>query len=307
VSAVIRVPAWPRSLSNDCLYGKRMMRLVYMDEAGIGNPDQEPFLVVAGVIVHADNDLIAIERHLDRLVEKFIPEHQRSGFVFHAKELFNGGGKVFVRDGSTWTLEKRLEIADQLALVPRKFNLTLAMGSVERARFPLAEPENANYQALSAGEKVIVQHLVAFVNCAMQVEHWMRGNAGNEVCMLIVEDNERSRKFIRQNILALQQRKFQSVGLADENIHFPFRKIKEEPLFQSKRSSSVLQLADFCAYIFKRFLMDQNDKRYVRFLDPMRPYFSYLTEERWQQTQRKFDREAKRKLAAIPSSSAGGG
>jgi hypothetical protein len=237
------------------------MRLVYVDEAGIGNSDQEPFLVVAGVIVHADNNLIAVERHLDRLVERFIPKHQRSGFVFHAKELFNGGGKVFVRDGSTWTLEKRLEIADQLALVPRKFRLHLAMGFVERAKFPFAGDENATtYQALSAAEKVTAQHVVAFANCAMQVEHWMRGNASNEVCMLIVEDNERARRFIRQSILHLQKERFQLVGLPDESIHFPLRKIKEEPLFQNKRSSSVLQLADFCAYVFKRFLMDQNER-----------------------------------------------
>ena len=34
VSAVIRAPEWPRSLLNDCLYGRRVMRLVYVDKAG---------------------------------------------------------------------------------------------------------------------------------------------------------------------------------------------------------------------------------------------------------------------------------
>jgi hypothetical protein len=30
------------------------MRFIYLDEAGISNPAQEPYVVVAGAIVHAD-------------------------------------------------------------------------------------------------------------------------------------------------------------------------------------------------------------------------------------------------------------
>ena len=38
----------------------RHMRLVYLDEAGISNPVQEPFLVVAGIVVNADQDWILL-------------------------------------------------------------------------------------------------------------------------------------------------------------------------------------------------------------------------------------------------------
>jgi hypothetical protein len=49
--------------------------------------------------------------------------------------------------------------------------------------------------------------------------------------------------------------------------HFPLRKIKEDPLFQPKKPTSPLGIADFCAYVWKKVLM--KDDRYVRiFLIP---------------------------------------
>jgi 2'-5' RNA ligase len=82
------------------LCGDRIVRLVYADEAGLANPKHEPHLVVASVIVDADRKLIAVQRHLDRLVERHIPPEHQSDFVFHATELFNGGGKVLQKSGS---------------------------------------------------------------------------------------------------------------------------------------------------------------------------------------------------------------
>ena len=60
--ALLRLPG--QSLSGTPLSGDKVMRLVFMDEAGISNPEQEPFVTVSGVIVDADRLLIAIERHL---------------------------------------------------------------------------------------------------------------------------------------------------------------------------------------------------------------------------------------------------
>lgn len=46
-----------RSLDGGDLLRDRLVRLVYVDEAGISNRHDEPFTVVADVVVHADNDL----------------------------------------------------------------------------------------------------------------------------------------------------------------------------------------------------------------------------------------------------------
>ena len=53
--------------------------------------------------------------------------------------------------------------------------------------------------------------------------------------------------------------------------YYPFRRIKQDPLFEPKKKSSLLQLADFWAYVAKRNAMNPGDPRYSRFLDPMIP------------------------------------
>src|SRR5215204_1657970 len=112
-----------RAFGGAALEGESLVRLVYVDEAGISNRRHEPFLVVAAAIVDADKKLIALERHFDKLVERHIPEEHRGEFVFHATELFNGGGKVFKRplpneQNPQWPIERRLKIADDLADIP---------------------------------------------------------------------------------------------------------------------------------------------------------------------------------------------
>lgn len=247
------------------------MRLVYVDEAGISSPEQEPFMIVAAVIVSADRDLVAVERHLDRVVERWIPEHLRHDFVFHAHELFNGtkkgSGKAFERDHPDWPLQKRLQIADDLAAIPKKFRLPIPFAFSERAKFPATPEAKANYETLDTAKRIAAEHMTTFMACALMVEHWMRTHASNEVCLMVVEDNDQSRQYIRQAQSFHQKRGV--LDFLDEGArkHFPLRKIKEDPLFQKKRKSSVLQLADFCAYVFKKNMM--KDDRYARFIDQM--------------------------------------
>jgi hypothetical protein len=58
------VPLNPNDYFRDCptaiksvvpLQGDKIVRLVYMDEAGISKATQEPFVVVAGVIIDASS------------------------------------------------------------------------------------------------------------------------------------------------------------------------------------------------------------------------------------------------------------
>ncbi len=241
------------------------MRMVYLDEAGISNPQQEPFLVVSAIVVHADNDLIAVERHLDKVVRRHIPQEHWNTFVFHATHLFNWGGNVFTKNHPDWPLQKRLEIADELAAIPKKFKLPVAFGFVERALFPQSfelPPDTSNH------DKTIAAHTCAFVTCATMVDMWMRQQAPTEVCMLIAEDNSSARSAIR-DMQQYHQNKNAFDLIDDPRVRqfYPLRKVKEDPLFQAKRPSSVLQLADFCAYVVKRFLMQ--DRRYDRFVEPL--------------------------------------
>jgi hypothetical protein len=46
--------------------GETEVRLIYLDEAGVSNKAQEPWLVVGGVIVDADRQLVAWKESLLR-------------------------------------------------------------------------------------------------------------------------------------------------------------------------------------------------------------------------------------------------
>jgi hypothetical protein len=275
------------------------VRLVYCDEAGISNPAHEPFVTVAGVIVQADNKLRGVENHLASLIRRHVPSRHQDGFVFHAKELFNGGGKVFDRKKVDFNgpvefpLERRLEIADDIAKIPKKFDLQIAFGIIERATFHENFPVPVN---ASSKQRAVLAQGLAFMNCSMFVEHWMREHATDEVCLLVVEDNDQARTFIRE-IHTYHQRK--DIAFDKEaTLHFPWRKIKEDPLFQPKRPTSPLSIADFFAYVWKRYV--QGDKKYERWIVPAYDKvisFDDSTFSRWREKQRRIDRFSQRQAS----------
>lgn len=75
---------------NWTLLGQELVRLVYLDEAGISL--NEPGLCVAGVLVHADDQARLVENMLNEVANRHIPEADRVGFVFHASDIFHGSG-----------------------------------------------------------------------------------------------------------------------------------------------------------------------------------------------------------------------
>lgn len=191
--------------------------------------------------------------------------------MFHATELFNGGGPVFKRlkrdeyGPEEWSKERRWNLGDQLALIPKKFGLHIVLGWVDRREFPQTFELPAD---MPLHDKTVAAHVFAFMNCAMGVEHWLRGHH-NEICLLVIEDNDNARKMIRDTQRHYQDRKIAPTLDEKAKLHFPFRRIKQDPLFEEKRPLSVLQVADFIAYVWKRKLMD--DERYERFVWPWWP------------------------------------
>jgi hypothetical protein len=247
------------------------VRLAFIDEAGISKPEDEPFLVVAGVLLDGDSDLNGVENQLERIMQRHIPPAHWEDFVFHATELFNGGGKVFKRykldfiGPVQYSLERRLAIADEIMVIPKKFSLKLAFGWVERATFKDHFDMPPDWLQ---GSMVIAQHASAFSTCSLFIEQWMRRNASGENCMLVVENNDRAKAAMRHMHQWHQSKKILFVLDNFSRQLLPFRKIRQDPLFQDKRPSNALIIADFCAYVWKRILM--KDERYVRFLNPIK-------------------------------------
>ena len=69
------------------------MRIAFLDEAGRSR--QEPTIVVGGIVIHGDRTYRKLVDRLREIAEQFIPEPDRSGFVFHAKDIFHGSGRYF--------------------------------------------------------------------------------------------------------------------------------------------------------------------------------------------------------------------
>jgi hypothetical protein len=90
------------------------LRFVFLDEGGISK--HEPFAVVAGVIVHGDEQLVPLEREIHKLVLKHIPAEQQDGFVFHATDIWSGTGKIF-GDRDRWTFDRRMIVLRDLARI----------------------------------------------------------------------------------------------------------------------------------------------------------------------------------------------
>lgn len=103
------------------------MRFIYVDEAEISA--HEPYAVVVGVAVHADQQWKLLERCLRDLIPDEIPQSQRAKFYFHATELFSGG-RTF--DRASWPKEKRWALLESIVSIPRKFNVPISFGFMRK-------------------------------------------------------------------------------------------------------------------------------------------------------------------------------
>jgi hypothetical protein len=241
-----RMSHFVRSISGDQVKGQKLVRMAYLDEAGISNPKHEPFIVVAGIIVDADNQWKKVEDNLNSIIEEFIPEDEQEACIFHATELFSGG-KRFPRE--KWPREKRWEILSEILSIPEKLNLPIIYGDINRAKFSPID---------SIGISGVVEqaHAFACFGCVRSLQQWMKEfTPENEVALLIAENNHLSRRFI-QDVLAIVR---QPKTIQRNPDLYPLDRIIETVHFAEKTHSSLLQIADACAFIIKRQLMKAKD------------------------------------------------
>ncbi len=206
-------------------------------------------MVVAGVVVHADDKLIPLERELDRLVRKHIPKQQQSGFVFHAKEIWSGTGKVF-GDRERWTLDSRLLILRDLARLPRRLDIPIVHEAFKRKA--LLDDHPPEKEVPSAHEVSVAAHAVAFASCTLRIEQFMRAYYPLEVAQIVAEDNDQVRKMLKgvHDGFRFPEK---SPGIWPNNI-LPLRSIRGSVHFASKDKSGPLQLADLCAFVIRGYL-----------------------------------------------------
>jgi hypothetical protein len=225
------------------------MKLVYQDEGGTAA--HEPYLVVTGAIVDGDRQLVAIENHLDILVQKHIPEEDRESFIFHATDIWSG--KKYFSDRDKWPFEKRLDILRGLSRIPGHFDVPVAWGYIEKSKFP--DPKMAI--AFDPEEVEVARHIMAFTDCSLVVENFMRECTTNEIALVIAEDRDIVRQAVKEAIALYRSPAQLKAWRLDKKKLLPFRHIRDTVHFAKKSESRHLQLADACTFFIKGHLTNQ--------------------------------------------------
>lgn len=223
------------------------MQLIYLDEAGVSRRSDEPFVVVAGVIVNADKKWKAIEDRFIDLTDKYVPDYESTygqPFIFHAMDIWHGSGS-FPRD--KYSREKRIKLLKELAQIPQDFDLPIVAGYVRKddherymkARQPSIKPTDIAKWC----------HAEAFFGAIRRVEYWMETHAEEEVAMLIAEDTDRVKELIGAMHAAYTDRSYPFVEGAFRSDY-----IVDAVHFTKNKQSILLQVADHMAFIIKRHL-----------------------------------------------------
>lgn len=231
------------------------MRLAYLDEAGVSNRRQEPYLVVAGVIVDPDSQWRKLESHIRSLAAQHAPDQDPYRFVFHAHELFHGSGYF---DRRRWDKSERWAILDELASIPKKFNLPVALGWLRRSATEVEIEGTIVYREHNTPQFFEAwSHAAAFQLAAKQIEWWMRQNCKSELAAVIAEDRSGVKETIKFLHASYTQR---ATGRRSfEHDYFRSNHIVDTVHFAKKEESILLQIADVCAFCLKRRVMRKGD------------------------------------------------
>lgn len=241
---------------SDPLYGHNLVRLLYLDEAGTSS--NASFLAVSGVIVHGDVEWPQVDARILALIDKYIPEQDRAGFVFHATDVFHGA-RYFDRRKPEWDSEKkRWPILLDLAQVIADLHLPVVAGFFRKDKFGVALL--ARYQTHAERAKQ-VQNL-SVLDCLIWADRWLARYAPNELATVVHEDGTQAKPLIKRTVRMMRSKDLiAKYGVPDATrIEFdlPLKRIIDTVHFAEKPDARPLQLADLCAFILGRTMQEKS-------------------------------------------------
>lgn len=232
------------------------MYYIYTDEAGISEP--EPVTVVVGVVVHADRHWRIAANWLNEVLDEYVPQPIRLGFVFHAKDVWSG-----YRDyDHVWSREQRADLIRAVASIPRFIGGAVCIGKVRRDSLV---PEDAPLR------REDFQHVMAFWLCVARANKYVRDwGDPTEVATIVAENVPKNRKYLK-GILSLPDFQppigFGDVILTKKELESGeilqtragnIDRIVDTVHFVGKSEAPLVQLADACAFSFRRYLSGQS-------------------------------------------------
>lgn len=231
------------------------VRYIFMDEAGTSAA--EPVSVVVGIVADADNHVMSAEGLAIEALGA-VPEKVKEGFVFHATQVF--GDKKYQENG--WSLTDRLELLYAMMAIPRKIGMGICLGTHWRGSVDFSD------SYLKAGmSPAQADHFAAFHLCIGVADRNIRKHCGpREVATVVAEDVPDMRKYLkivprvlRDNPINLPQ-EFMRETVSDQEAGYILQKgeirvsrIRNSVHFVDKAEDPLVQVADACAYGFRRF------------------------------------------------------
>lgn len=242
------------------------MRLIYVDEAGTS--PNEPVRVVASVIVHGDDQARSLTAELERVISERVPKNLRDGFIFHGLEVFNGGKKI---DRREWSFEERLDFFKEVVCLPFVHDVPIALGIVFSGAYDEGFGEAFVLHLKNKKIHHVTEHGIAFAKCLAKADQFLNKYLdGNEVGTVIVENIDSNKKMI-SDLAMLYQHKPIRLAPTDQirtiqdklldrqpdEFTLEIKNIIDVPHFVEKKGARLLQLADACAFAFRRYLARQ--------------------------------------------------
>jgi Protein of unknown function (DUF3800) len=233
------------------LLGNNLVRLLYLDEAGTDK--NSPWMCVAGVLTHGDRQWPEIDARILALIDKYILEPDRDGFVFHATDIFHGSG-YFRRE--RWPIEVRLAILADMAGIIGDLKLPVAWSTYHKDMFGVG--------AFGSGDrpdfKPNMLHYTALLNCLVWADKWLAANAPDELATVVHEDGTPAKNFVKDSLRILRSvSQMRSRGLSEATriaLGLPLKRIIDTVHFAEKPDARPLQLADLCAFALGRAAKD---------------------------------------------------
>jgi len=234
------------------------MFIIYTDEAGTSA--NEAVTVVAGFIVE-ERDIKSTIQYVEDLFDGYVPARYRPNFEFHAYKVW---GDPDLRDG--WDVECRADFIAAMASVPRLCESALTITKVRRDS---SVPKDSLF--LSRAD---FQHLMAFNALIMRADKYVRDwGPQDSLAIVVAEDLPGKRELLRRGFKAA---KTGSTDLALDERHLRLtaeekasgrilqtnagkaERVVDTVHFATRDLAVLLQVADACAFVFRRYLNAQS-------------------------------------------------
>jgi hypothetical protein len=245
------------------------MRLVYVDEAGTGG--DQPICVVAAVIVESGEQRTTLSNEIVRIVNERVPERILAnfpgGFNIHAMDVFGGRRGI---DKTQWAVADRIDFLKEILCLPFVYDAPIALAIDNKAVTALAAD---GFKELGLKTVNQVSHFVAFMKCMDRADLFLRMYLnGQEQGAVIFEDLPKMRTILARAGLMLRNHPItlraehstpdaQQIAAGEPHVSYTYqiRHLVDNPRFAPKGSDPMLQLADVCAFAFRRYLSQQPD------------------------------------------------